>query len=159
MLNKRRSIGFWVRAWLPVSIGIGVIAIESTIYFGADRTSAPLRRVWEYLFGPVSMAQWGTIHHLIRKTGHFLGYGTLGLLWLRAWWMTVPRAKFLVEAILALLGTAVIASCDEFHQSFLPNRTGVPSDVLLDCLGATVLLLLFYVALRIWSPRRLARTA
>ena len=150
---------FWIRAWLPVFVGICVIAVESTAYFGADHTSGPLRWVWEHLFGQVSDQRWELCHHLIRKSGHFLGYGTMGLLWLRAWWMSLPRAGFLRDATLALLGTALVASADEFHQSFMPNRTGVPSDVLLDCTGAVVLLILTYVFLRLRAPKRLARVA
>lgn len=73
--------------------------------------------------------------------------------------MSLPRAGFLVDATLALLGTAMVAGADEFHQSFLSNRTGVSSDVLLDCCGAIVLLLLAYVFLRIRAPKRLSRTA
>ena len=140
-------------------MAICVIILESTVWLGSDNTSGPLRWAWEHLFGRVSNAEWSTIHHLLRKTGHFLGYGTMGLLWLRAWWMTLPRANYLLDAMLALLGTAVVASSDEFHQSFLPNRTGVPSDVLLDCGGALVLLLLAYLIIRLVSPKRLARAA
>jgi len=112
-----------------------------------------LRWVWEHIFGHVTNARWDLLHHHIRKTGHFLGYGTMGLLWLRAWWMTLPRAAFLLNAALALVGTAAVASLDEFHQSFLPNRTGISSDVLLDCSGAAVLVLL-YLLLRSLRPRR-----
>lgn len=140
-------------------MGIGVIIVESTAWLGADQTSGPLRWIWEHLFGSVTNARWLVLHHFIRKTGHFVGYGTMGLLWLRAWWMTLPRAGFLLDATLALLGTAMVASADEFHQSFLPNRTGVPSDVLLDCCGAIVLQLLAYFILRIGSPKRLVRVA
>lgn len=140
-------------------MGICVIVLESTAWFGADNTSGPLRTVWEHIFGNVSDARWMVLHHYIRKTGHFFGYGTMGLLWLRAWWMTLPRAGFLLDATLALLGTAIVASSDEFHQSFLPNRTGIPSDVLLDCCGAIVLLLIVYLIVRISSPKRLARAA
>jgi VanZ family protein len=61
--------------------------------------------------------------------------------------------------VLALIGTAIVASTDEFHQSFLANRTGIPSDVLLDCFGASVLLLLAYIALRIGAPKRRSRSA
>ena len=75
----------------------------------------------------------------------------MGLLWLRAWRMTLPRTNLLVDAVLALLGTAVVAGSDEFHQSFLPNRTGMLSDVLLDCSGAFVLLLLACIAIRFAS--------
>lgn len=134
-----------------------MIALESTAWFGSDRTSRPLRWVWEHIFGRVDDTRWLLLHHIIRKTGHFFGYGTMGLLWLRAWWMSLPRAGFLVDATLALLGTAIVASADEFHQSFLPNRTGVPSDVLLDCCGAIVLQLLVYLYLRICAPKGLAR--
>ena len=142
-----------------MALGVCVIALESTTLFGAEHTSGPLRWVWEHIFGQVTNERWEFLHHIIRKTGHFIGYGTMGLLWLRAWWMSLPRAGFLLDATLALLGTAMVASADEFHQSFLPNRTGVPSDVLLDCCGAIVLQLLAYLFMRIRSPRRLARAA
>jgi VanZ family protein len=128
--------------------------MESTMYFGSDRTSGPLRWVWEHIFGRVTDVRWETLHHYIRKSGHFLGYGIMGLLWLRAWWMSLPRAGFLLDAVLALLGTGLVASLDECHQAFLPNRTGVPSDVLLDCSGAIVLLLLFFLLRRL-RPKRL----
>jgi VanZ family protein len=136
-----------------VLLAICVIAMESTVFFGSDHTSGPLRWIWEHLLGKVSDESWQLFHHFIRKTGHFIGYGTMGLLWLRAWWMTLPRRGFQFDATLALLGTALVASADEFHQSFLPNRTGVPSDVLLDCSGAILLLLLAYVILRIGWPK------
>jgi len=148
-----------VRAWWPVALGICVIVIESTTEFGADQTSGPLRWIWEHVFGHVSNGRWEILHHYIRKTGHFVGYGTMGLLWLRAWWMTLPRAVFVVDAGLALLGTAMVASLDEFHQSFLPNRTGIPSDVLLDCCGAVVLLSLYLLIRMLRSKRRFERAA
>jgi VanZ family protein len=146
-------------AWLPVLLGIGVIVLESTVWFGADRTSHPLRVLFEALFGHVSNARWEVIHHVIRKSGHFVAYGLIGLAWLRAWWMTLPRSHFLSDAVLALLGTALIASCDEWHQTFLPNRTGTPWDVLLDCCGALTLELLVYLLVRSFRRRPLATTA
>ena len=140
MSSSRRGLKFWISAWLPVVAGIAVIVIESTEYFGADRTSGPFRWLFQTIFGPVSDAHWQVIHHLIRKTGHFLGYGLIGLAWLRAWRMTLPWLRFLTQAALALLGTGMLATWDEWHQSFLPNRTSSPWDVLLDCCGAFVLL-------------------
>jgi len=157
MLNNRRALKYWISAWLPVILGICVIMMESTEMFGADHTSGPLRWLFESLFGRVADAQWELLHHIIRKSGHFLGYGAMGLLWLRAWWMTLPRSRFLHDAILALLGTALVASFDEWHQSFLPNRTGSPWDVLLDCCGAITLEVLVYVIMRIFRPKKLAR--
>jgi VanZ family protein len=158
-MANRRSTLFWIGAWLPVFLGICVIAVESSASFGADYTSGPLRWIWEHLFGQVSDERWQLFHHLIRKTGHFVGYGTMGVLWLRAWWLSLPRAGFLLNAALALLGTALVASTDEFHQSFLPNRTGVPSDVLLDCSGAVVLLLVACLCIRLRCPKRITKAA
>jgi VanZ family protein len=141
----RRSAWFWIHAWWPVAAGICVIMLESTAYLGSDHTSGPLRWVWEHIFGPVTNARWEVLHHYVRKSGHFVGYGMLGLLWLRSWWISMPRASFGLKAVLTVLGTGLVASADEFHQFFLPNRTGIPSDVLLDCSGAVALLLLFYL--------------
>jgi VanZ family protein len=154
-----RDWRYWTKAWLPVVIGICVIIVESTEMFGSNHTSGPLRRIFEWFFGPVTDDRWEVIHHLIRKSGHFLGYGFIGLAWLRAWWLTLPRSRFLQDAFLALIGTALIASCDEWHQSYLPNRTGTPWDVLLDSCGAIALLLFAYIVIRIFRPRRLARAA
>lgn len=159
MLSSRPAGLFWIRAWLPVALGIAVIMVESTEFMGADHTSKPLRTVYEALFGPLSDARWIVVHHYIRKCGHFVGYGLIGLAWLRAWWMTLPHSRFIPDAGLALLGTAVIASLDEYHQSFLPNRTASPWDVLLDCCGALTLQLAVYVFMRTVKPKRLARAA
>ena len=156
---KRSGARFWISAWLPVVVGAIIIAIESTERFGSDHTSGPLRILFQALFGQVSDAHWEMIHHYIRKSGHFIGYGLIGLAWLRAWWMTMPRAQFFTDASMALFGTALIASCDEWHQSFLPNRTSSPWDVLLDCCGAIVMIGAAFLLLRLRSRGKLARAA
>lgn len=159
MLSNRRTARFWISAWLPVVIGIAVITGESTAFMGSDHTNGPLRHFYEAIFGHVGDASWDIIHHYIRKTGHFVGYGFIGLAWLRAWWMTLPHSQIVTDIILALLGTAAIASADEFHQSFLPNRTSSPWDVVLDCTGALTLQLLVYGYMRMANPKRLQRAA
>ncbi len=159
MWSDRRRWRFWLSAWLPVLLGMAMIFVESTEVMGADHTTGPLRALYQAIFGHVSNAHWEYIHHYIRKSGHFIGYGLIGLAWLRAWWMTLPHSRFLPDAFWALLGTALIASADEYHQSFLPNRTSSPWDVLLDCCGAITLQLLVYIFMRINKPKRLARAA
>jgi VanZ family protein len=159
MPSSRDGLKFWLSTWLPVAVGIGVILLESTKWFGADHTSYPLRWLWEALFGTVSNARWELIHHLIRKSGHFFFYGAIGLAWLRAWWRTLPHSSFWLDAFLALMGTCLVASSDEFHQRFIPNRTGSPWDVLLDCSGALTLQLAVYLYMRVKRPKRLSRAA
>ncbi len=135
-----------VARWLPVAIMLAVIARESTEGFSGIQTSPILRPVWEHLFGVTSDAHWAVIHHVLRKCGHFAGYGTLGLTWLRAWLLqwSVPLRRCSVRAWqryglqMAICCTAIVASLDELHQTYLPDRTGVTQDVLLDTCGAIV---------------------
>jgi VanZ family protein len=152
-----RGLRFWISAWLPVAVGVAIIAVESTKYFGADHTSEPLRRIFQALFGTVSNARWSVIHHYIRKSGHFFGYGALGVAWLRAWWMSLPRFRFFFDAELALLSTALVAICDEWHQSFLPNRTSSIWDVVLDCCGALAMQWAVYIYVKLIRPGWLFR--
>src|SRR5258708_5450305 len=60
------------------------------------------------------------------KLGHFCGYGTLSLLFYRAWFVSVSgfwkgsRRGLRLEAVgLAVSSTFIIACLDEWHQSFL----------------------------------------
>jgi VanZ family protein len=156
-MSNERGASFWISAWWPVALGAALIAVSSSATFGTDHTSGPLRWCWQAIFGPVNTTRWNLIHFLIRKTGHFVGYGTLGLAWLRAWRMSPPRVHFLLYGVLAVLGTALVAACDEFHQTFLPNRTGSPWDVLLDSCGAMTMCLIalgfVHAGRRLRTPR------
>jgi VanZ family protein len=143
-------------AWFPVLFCALVIALESQTWFGADNTSGPLRVAWEFVFGPVSNRKWGAIHHMIRKTGHFTGYGLLSLSWLRAFRLALQRPSFsprfwLKPHALAMLGTFLIACSDELHQAFLPNRTGRFQDVLIDCSGALFMQCVAAIWFRLWA--------
>jgi len=151
-----------MQTWLPVLACAAVFAVESTPYLGADRTSAPLQRVAEALFGCDACVHWDLIHHIIRKTGHFMGYGIFSLVCFRSFWITLQdAASRLLRQMkahgLAILVTFLVASADEFHQSYLLNRTGQFSDVLLDTCGALTLGLLLFLAMRAAQRRRQAR--
>jgi VanZ family protein len=49
---------------------------------------------------------------------------------------------------LSWLGTAFVASMDEWHQSFIPSRTGTWKDAALDSMAGLVFLLVAYFMLR-----------
>jgi VanZ family protein len=141
----------WMRAWLPVLACLAVFALESTTWGGADHTSTPLRHVAETVFGFDQYAYWKPIHMIIRKTGHFMGYGLFSLVCFRAFRMIQRKpARRLSDRLtahgLAVAATFLVASADEFHQTFLPNRIGCFSDVLLDTSGAVALGLLLFLA-------------
>jgi VanZ family protein len=93
-------------------------------------------------------------HHYIRKGGHVFGYGLLSILLFRAWRATLPglgNAKWIFRwANLAVLGTALVASLDEWHQSFNPLRTGTPRDVLLDTCAAVAAQILLFISVKLF---------
>jgi VanZ family protein len=127
-----------------------VFAFESTPWGGADHTSTPLRRIAESLFGFDRLAYWEPVHFAIRKTGHFMGYGLFSLVCFRAFRIIQRQpARRLSDRLtahgLAIAATFLIASADEFHQTFLPNRNGCFSDVLLDTSGAVALGFLLFL--------------
>jgi VanZ family protein len=152
----RSSVGRLASAWIPVLVCVLVISMESTVYFGADHTTGPLQRFFEFLFQRhFTQPEWWRLHLIIRKCGHFTGYGILSIAWFRAFWMTLPlsidlsRRRIPVHS-LAMLGTLLVASADEFHQTFLPNRSGSIWDVMVDCSGGLCMQLLAWL----WMRRR-----
>jgi VanZ family protein len=139
-----------LRAWWPAIVWIGLITFESTDFFSAQNTGSLLYSLLTRLFGEINFHDFLIFHHYLRKTGHILGYGMLSLLLLRGWRATLgyAHAWLLRTALLAWVGTALVASMDEWHQSFIPSRTGNPGDVLLDSAASLVFLLIAYVRLR-----------
>ncbi len=139
-----------LRAWWPATVWIGLICCESTDYFSSDRTSSMLYSLVTKLFGPVNIDEFFIVHHYLRKTGHVIGYGILSLLLLRGFRATLgsTRALLLRAALLSWLGTLFVAAMDEWHQSFIPSRTGTPWDVLLDSTAGLMFLLVAYWRLR-----------
>ena len=147
----------WLRAWLPVLLFSTVFVAESSQYFGADRTSEPLQRVAEALFGYDIGVYWEAIHHMIRKTGHCMGYGVFSLVCFRGFWLAMRNAatrlmRRLRAHGLAIVVTFLVAGVDELHQCFVPNRCGQFSDVMLDTCGAAVLGVLLYLRMQ-WGER------
>ncbi|SDE72327.1 VanZ family protein [Terriglobus roseus] len=151
--DTKTFVSWLVRTWLPVVVMLTAIAIESTHTFSSDNTSGWLQVLYQAIAGRVSPERWHEIHHYIRKTGHFTGYGLLGLAWLRAWLLfwQIPM-KHRSESVwrgfamvMAVVCTTLVASLDELHQSFMADRTGLVSDVWLDTSGAVCFILLSFL--------------
>jgi VanZ family protein len=136
-----------LKAWIALILWLIVIAIESTTYLSSQNTSRFLYPALHFLFG-IDEARFAPYHTFIRKSGHVFGYGLLSILLFRAWRETLPsspRTKWMFRwANIAVLGTCLVASLDEWHQSYLPTRTGTVRDVILDtCAGLAAQLALF----------------
>jgi len=102
------------------------------------------------LFGDINFYKFLVFHHYLRKTGHVVGYGMLSLLLLRGWRATFAhtRALLLRAALLSWLGTISVAAIDEWHQSYIPSRTGTWRDVALDTVAGVAFLVVGYFWLR-----------
>lgn len=107
------------------------------------------------------------IDHPVRKTAHATEYAILGIL---AAGVCIPTAvrqsggrsvpeknrcsrfvKIGRELLLPWAIAAVYAATDEFHQLFVPGRSGQISDVILDSAGALAGLLILTAARKIRS--------
>lgn len=85
------------------------------------------------------------IDHPVRKTAHATEYAILGILLCQA----VPGCRYLVALILS----AAYAASDEFHQLFVPGRSGQITDVMIDTCGAAAGLLVTCIIMRIHSRK------
>ncbi len=135
-------------------VWIGLISIESSDAFSSQNTGSMLYALLTRLFGQIDIYDFLVFHFYLRKTGHVIGYGMLALLLLRAWRMTIGPARAWLRRMLLLswLGTVFVASMDEWHQSFIPSRTGTVHDVILDSIAGMVFLLIAYFWLRRSAP-------
>jgi VanZ family protein len=145
-----------VKTWVAALLWIGLIAIESTDWLSAEHTSRILYPLLHFLIG-LDPAGFAVVHHYIRKCGHFVGYFTLSFFLFRAWRATLrlpwaPRWALRWAAI-AFFMSALVASLDEWHQTFIPSRTGRISDVMLDSIAALTAQVLIFLYLS-WKPRR-----
>ena len=95
-------------------------------------------------------------HVWFRKCGHLTEFGVFGLLL----WRAIRHASAdchppwqWSQAGLAMLLVTIYAASDEFHQTFVPGRTGLISDVVIDASGAAIGLSLLWLGgklLRRW---------
>jgi VanZ family protein len=136
-----------LKAWIAAVLWLIVIAIESSALLSAHNTGRILYPILHFLFG-VDRLHFEDWHFYIRKGGHVIGYAILSTLLFRAWRATLPAmsgAKWIPRwATIAVLGTAFVATLDEWHQSFIPSRTGRWQDVVLDtCAGIAAQIVIF----------------
>lgn len=82
------------------------------------------------------------LHLMIRKGAHFFEYGVLATLiynYVKEW--ITSRWVYVYSVIISFL----YACTDEFHQTFVPNRSGQITDVLIDTSGAIIAVILILI--------------
>jgi VanZ family protein len=130
------------------------VLFASSANFSASNTSRIIRPLLLWLFPGMAESSIQQVHNFVRKSAHFTEYAILALLTARAlrtsglaalrrsWW----PASFVFVAAVALV--------DEYHQSFLPSRTGTIYDSLLDMTGGAVALTCLALWLTVRRRRR-----
>jgi len=133
----------FLKYWLPLLIWLGVIFVGSTNVMSAEHTSRYIVPFLLWLKPGISPKAIWTILVVVRKCAHVTEYAVLALLlWRALRSIPVLRAKTLMVFGAVLVGCALFAASDEFHQTFVKSRTPSVRDVLLDVGGALVGLLI-----------------
>ena len=153
-IRRRRSAIF-----LPALVVILVIAVAGTQRFSIQNTAGYLAPFWFRHFSSLPYQRYWEFVEAVRKVGHLVGYGLVCLAfflgvyaWLRrrspslreSWALRNRAAGY------SLILTALLGSADEFHQSFVPQRTSTVTDIGFDlCGGYFALMIAFAVARRL----------
>src|SRR5690625_1919586 len=89
-----------------------------------------------------------TVHFFIRKSAHFTAYFILGLLVMHA--IKHGYGLRLQTMIISFLITIIYAISDEFHQTFIPGRSGEVRDILIDSIGSLTGISVYVVLILIY---------
>ena len=154
-MNRIRNLFLWLPAVLWSRI-IWNLSAQSASVSGdlSDRLLWRLLALLSPAFAAGNMAAQNAAVELLsffeRKAAHMFLYFVLILL---LWLALVPLLRAMGRQILGAGALcALLAALDEYHQTFIPGRSGQARDVLIDLIGAALAVAL--VCLIRWSVRR-----
>lgn len=138
--------------WLPAVGWYGVIwGFSSQTGSESQAMSDGVLEAMGYDIQNSLMTVSGVLSVLVRKGAHMFAFFVLTGALAFALRRLVKRPVLRGAAALALC--AVLAGLDEFHQTFIPGRSGLPTDVLVDLAGGVCFLLLWALARFVWARR------
>src|SRR5215212_797061 len=124
----------------PLAAWACFVLFASSASFSASNTSRIIRPLLLWLFPDISEESLAYVHFLVRKAAHFSEYAVLALLAARAFRTSHSERLGRLWWLAAFALVACVALADEYHQSFLPSRTGTVYDSLLDMTGGATAL-------------------
>ena len=140
---------------------MGVIFTESTDMASAKNTGGLLYNVISFVAPHVDQGFVDVLNEVLRKTGHFLGYGILSVLVFlalkntnrdrlrnlvrRPWGIYLRDLWRLEWSFIGVMAAIGMATYDEIHQTFIPSRTGRWQDVVIDTSGAIAMQVVVYL--------------
>ncbi len=158
-----KNIWLRVLAWLPaIAVMAGIFLFsaetgdESAATSGRFTTLVANALLDEDATEEVRTAMTARVSFIVRKGAHFSIYALLGACTCFAMQFqpVMPRWRYGI----AFVVSALYAATDEWHQSFVPGRSGNMRDVLIDASGVLFGLFLFW-CVRALIARRRARAA
>lgn len=93
-----------------------------------------------------------TMESIIRKMAHFSIYTVVGLLLMAL--VSTYNIKEKNRLIITLTAGIIYASSDEIHQSFVPGRSPMITDVVIDTMGVILGILLIILGKKIIKKHR-----
>ena len=81
---------------------------------------------------------------IVRKSAHMFSYCILVILL----FMSVYEKDIRKSSIISFLGTFLYACSDEFHQLFIPGRSGEIRDVMIDSIGGIIGIIIISIILK-----------
>lgn len=132
---SKRSL-FWL---------LSILLIDIVIFYFSSQTGGASASQSRFVLDVFQIAQSLTTQKIIRKLAHFSIYALMGICWTNFLHsMNLSRKQCFVIAIFMCF---LFAASDEWHQTFVPGRSGELLDVGLDTLGSmigTSLMMFFY---------------
>lgn len=101
----------------------------------SDKLVKPLIKVFVQDYDSYSLSEqrsiYSSLSFMVRKTTHVMEYALLTVLV----FLTLFKVKLLNRSIITFAIALVYSISDEIHQYFIPGRTGIYTDVLIDSVG------------------------
>lgn len=133
-MKKRIAI---IISWIAVLLWMLLIfRLSSQVAVKSNGLSLGITYWIQSFLANLISADTGVINHIVRKSAHFSAYLILGILSSNA--LRVSGIFKWKKFILALGICVLYAVSDEIHQLFIAGRSGQPSDVLIDSMGALI---------------------
>jgi VanZ family protein len=130
-----------------IKIILAILATWIVAYLSGSSGGADRMVPW-FSFVGLSIDQLNTLIVVIRKTIHVSFYGSLSWFIATYLWNEIPARKQVMAFALAF--PLVVAIADEYRQSFMTNRSGCVSDVVLDMSAASAVV----IALVLWDRHK-----
>ena len=141
-----------LKFWLPAALWVCFIFIMSTAIFSAQNTSSVIEPILRFLFPSFSHREIEHYHYIIRKLAHLTEYFISGMLLYRAFRSGSSEHHAWRWVFYSLIVLVILASFDEYHQSFVAGRTSSMVDVGIDTVGGVAALAIS--TLKRWFQRK-----